>query len=100
MRWVDWKTPTWSKPRRTATIPVAADSDESVDARALADARPPGLTAVNVTLGYVAGPMEPFEHTIREIGRWDRILRRHPGDLIKVYTAADILQARAEHGSA
>ena len=81
----------------TAANPVAADSDESVDARALADARSSGLTAVNVTLGYVAGPMEPFEHTIREIGRWDRIVRRHPGDLLKVYTAADILQARAEH---
>jgi membrane dipeptidase len=65
-----------------------------VDARALRDAHASGLSAVNVTLGYVGGPEEPFEYTIRTIGEWDEILRANAGDLMKVYTAADILKAR------
>lgn len=38
-----------------------------VDERALRDAHASGITAVNVTLGYVAGPMEPFEYTVGSI---------------------------------
>jgi len=78
-----------------AAKPVAATRRSGVDERAVAEALASGLTAVNVTLGYVAGPMEPFEHTIREISTWDRIIRETPR-LIKVLTAADILQAQAE----
>jgi len=80
----------------TPTSPVAGDSDAEVDARALADAQASGLTAVNITLGFVAGPMEPFEYTIKGIGLWDRIIRHHPQQLLKVHTAADIVQARSE----
>ena len=78
-----------------AAKPVAATQRSGVDERAITEALASGLTAVNVTLGYVAGPMEPFEHTIREIGTWDRIIRETP-KLLKVYTAADILRAQAE----
>ncbi len=67
-----------------------------LEPRVLADARASGMTAVNVTLGYVAGDMEPFEHSIREIGRWDSRLRTHPSDLLKVLTAADIERAKRE----
>jgi membrane dipeptidase len=66
----------------------------NIDARTLRDAHASGLSAVNVTLGYVAGPDEPFEYTIRTIGTWDDILRNNPKDLLKVYSAADILAAR------
>jgi len=76
--------------------PVAATRATEVDERAIADSLASGLTAVNVTLGYVAGSMEPFEHTIREIGMWDRIVRENPR-LLKVYTTTDILRARIEH---
>jgi len=65
-----------------------------IDARTFRDAHASGLSAVNVTLGYVAGPDEPFEYTIRTIGTWDEVLRNNPKDLSKVYTAADILAAR------
>src|SRR5277367_1051974 len=65
-----------------------------IDARTFRDAHASGLSAVNVTLGYVAGPDEPFEYTIRTIGTWDDVLRNNPKDLSKVYTAADILAAR------
>ena len=63
----------------------------------IADARASGVTAINCTIGYVAGNMEPFEHSIKEIGLWDSRLRRHPDDLLKVLTAADILRAKAEN---
>ena len=68
----------------------------SLDPRVLDDARASGLTAVNVTLGHVAGEMEPFEHTVAEIGIWEARLRAHPDRLIKVLTAADILRAKRE----
>ncbi len=31
------------------------------------EARASGLTAVNITLGYVAGPDDPFEASVRDI---------------------------------
>ena len=69
----------------------------SVDERALKDALASGLNAVNITLGYVSGGMEPFEYTIAEIGLWDALLRTQSRRLLKVATAADLLRARAEH---
>jgi membrane dipeptidase len=65
-----------------------------IDARTIRDAHASGLSAVNVTLGYVAGPDEPFEYTIRTIGTWDGFVRENPNDVMKIYTAADILAAR------
>ncbi|WP_380875295.1 hypothetical protein ACFB49_04080 [Sphingomonas sp. DBB INV C78] len=67
-----------------------------LDARALADARASGQTAVNVTIGYVSGPDEPFEYSVREVAQWDKLVRDHPKDLLKVMSAADILRAKAE----
>ena len=49
---------------------------------------------MNITLGYVAGPEEPFEYTIRTIGVWDRIIRDRQSDLLKVNSASDIVRAR------
>jgi membrane dipeptidase len=65
-----------------------------IDERTLRDAHASGLCAVNVTLGYVAGPDEPFEYTIRTIGTWDQFVRAYPDDVLKVYNAVDILTAR------
>src|SRR3982751_5558472 len=65
--------------------------------RVIADARASGLTAVNVTMGYVSGNGEPFEQTVREIARWDARLAGRPNDLIKVLSAADILRAAREN---
>jgi membrane dipeptidase len=64
--------------------------------RVIRDARASGLTAVNVTMGYVAGDEEPFEQTVREIARWEARLRSRPADLLKVLEAADILRAKRE----
>jgi membrane dipeptidase len=65
-----------------------------IDDRTLRDAHASGLSAVNVTLGYVAGPDEPFEYTIRTIGTWDQFVRAYPDDVMKIYNAVDILTAR------
>lgn len=74
-----------------------ADTDApDVDARAIADAKAAGLTAVNITLGYVAGPAEPYDYTLKTIREWNAILAAHPHELIKVVRAADILRARDE----
>jgi membrane dipeptidase len=76
--------------------PVAMDGVD-MDARTIADARASGLTAVNVTLGYVGGPQEPYEETIRTIAMWDDVLRSRPNDLLRVEKAGDILRAKSEN---
>jgi len=73
-----------------------AEHSHVVTARILADAHASGEAAVNITLGYVAGPAEPFESTLADIGGWDAALKAHPKDLIKVLTAADIVRAKAQ----
>jgi len=88
----DLENPNLELTRPQGDNPVARTMPD-VDARALSDAHAAGLDAVNVTLGYVGGPDEPFEYTIRTIGEWDEILRAHPKDVLKVYSAADIVKA-------
>lgn len=76
---------------------LQATSDEIVvDERTLADAKASGLTAVNITLGYVMGDLPPYEHTLHEIEVWDSIIGEHPRDLLKVLTADDIVRAGSE----
>ncbi|HTU12344.1 MAG TPA: membrane dipeptidase [Allosphingosinicella sp.] len=72
------------------------ETDEPLSPRVLADARASGMNAVNLTLGYVAGDMAPFEYSVREIGRWNARLRAYADRLSPVFTAADLLRARAE----
>lgn len=67
-----------------------------LDERALREAHESGLTAVNITLGYVAGNMDPFEHTIRSIAEWEARIRLQSAHLLKVYTADDIVRAKRE----
>jgi len=71
-------------------------SASSVGPRALQDALASSMTAVNATIGYVAGPMDPFEHSVREIAIWNQLIRNHPDELLKVWSADDILRAKQE----
>ncbi|HVU22810.1 MAG TPA: membrane dipeptidase [Opitutus sp.] len=80
----------------SAVNPVGSTQPNGVTERVIRESLASGLTAVNVTLGYVAGAMEPFEYTVREIGAWDRIVRDHAEQLLKIHTSADIVRARAE----
>ncbi|HEY5722790.1 MAG TPA: membrane dipeptidase [Allosphingosinicella sp.] len=68
----------------------------SIEKRVIDDIRASGCDAINITLGYVAGPDEPFEATVADIGKWDARIRNHPRDLLKILAAADILRARDE----
>ena len=64
--------------------------------RVLAEAKASGLTAVNCTLGYVAGPGDPFEKSVRNVAWFDATVRSHPNDLLRILSAADIRRAKAE----
>ena len=71
-------------------LPAATDADaadvdtlgyisgtRSIDARALADARSAGLSAVNITLGHVAGSGDAFCETVRDITGWNAFIADH-----------------------
>lgn len=81
------------KPGEDGGAPVGS-SYEHLDERAIRDLRASGTTAINVTIGHVSGPDEPFEYTVAEIAAWNRIIERHADALLKVRAAADILAAR------
>lgn len=76
---------------------VYLDGARGVDARSLADARSAGLSAVNITLGHVAGSGDPFCETVRDISGWNAFIAQHPGALRRVLGVADIAAA-AEAG--
>jgi membrane dipeptidase len=67
-----------------------------IDQRALIDARRSGLHVVNSTIGWVAGPGEPFEFSVRETASTLLQIRNQPRDLSLILTAGDIERARAE----
>ena len=71
-----------------------------LEPRVLRDAHASGLTAVNVTLGYVSGDQEPFEQSVREMAQMDAWLREAARDVLKVYTADDICAPAPKAGSA
>src|SRR5580693_3526797 len=54
--------------------------------RVLAEAHASGLTAVNITLGYVSGSDDPFEASVRDIAATDALVRQHVRDLMKILT--------------
>jgi len=64
--------------------------------RVLAEAHASGLTAINVTLGYVSGEEDPFELSVRDIAATDALVRKHARDVLKIYTASDIRRAAQE----
>ena len=68
-----------------------------IDARSLADARSARLSAVNITLGHVAGSGDAFCETVRDITGWNAFVARHAGTLRRVLSVAD-LDAAAEAG--
>ncbi len=69
----------------------------SVDTRAIDDTHASGTTAINATLGYVAGPEEPYEYTINDIAEWNAIIRKYQNDLLKVWSATDIIRAKRQN---
>lgn len=74
---------------------VQSTADWVTDA-AIADTLAAGVTAVNQTVGHVAGDVDPFEFTMVDIEKWDRVVRDHPDRLLHVRGVADIERARGE----
>ncbi|WP_262690518.1 dipeptidase [Kordiimonas aestuarii] len=74
--------------------PVAGMKGLALDPRALDEAVASGTTAINLTLGYVAGPMDPFDYSVAEIAKWNQRIRLHGDHLLKVWSTADILRAK------
>ena len=75
---------------------AARKAASSVAGRALEDALASGMTAVNATIGYTAGPMDPFEASVRDIAVWNLLIKSHPDKLLKVWSADDILTAKKQ----
>ncbi|HEX7854873.1 MAG TPA: membrane dipeptidase [Sphingobium sp.] len=65
--------------------------------RVIADAKASGITAMNVTIGYVSGPDDPFVSTVDDLAAADETIRRHTDVLLKVWTADDILRAQRDN---
>ena len=59
----------------------------SIDSRAIKDTHESGTTAINATLGYVAGAGEPYEYTINDIAEWNSIILQYPNDFLKIWKA-------------
>lgn len=78
-------------------LPPSAVDVPSIAERVLADAHASGVTAMNVTIGYVYGDGDPFEESVRAVGQWDVLIAAHARDLVKVLTAEDIRRAKAEN---
>jgi len=76
---------------------IQMDQNRSYSQRIIDDARAAGVIALNDTLGYVSGPDDPFESTVKDIARTDARIRSRPADLIKILSVADILRARDEN---
>jgi membrane dipeptidase len=72
-----------------------ASGARSIDARALADARSAGLSAVNITLGHVAGTADAFCETVRDITGWNAFVAQHAHSLRRVLDVSDIAAAAA-----
>ncbi len=66
-----------------------------IDGRAIGDARQSGMNAVNVTIGHVAGPDEPFEMSVREVAETLTQIRNQAQELRLVLKAADMERAKA-----
>jgi membrane dipeptidase len=93
---LDDPNPTPEQAQPTQSSPISDPQPREFTSRVLQDARASGLSAVNLTLGYVAGSEEPFEYTVRDVARMDVIVRRQSKDVLKVLTTADILRAQSE----
>jgi membrane dipeptidase len=71
------------------------DGEAMLSPRVLDDARASGVTAINCTLGYVAGPDDPFESTVADIAWYDARIARRPDRLMRITTVADFAAAKA-----
>lgn len=73
-----------------------AEPYAALSAKALADVRSSGLTAINVTVSGVGSYTTNPDETIRNIAYWNAQIAAHPDMLSLVRTAADLERAQRE----
>ncbi len=66
-----------------------------LSARAIADAKASGLTAVNLTVNQVGNGPGRFEETVKSIAWCERQLQRYPETLVKVLKSSDLRAAKS-----
>jgi membrane dipeptidase len=71
-----------------------AKPDSPLSAKALADVRASGLTAVNLTVSGVGSYAKDYDTTVRNIARWSAEIAAHPEVLLLVRKTADISEAK------
>lgn len=71
-------------------------NDFGIDQRSMADAKASGLSAFNMTIGYVFGDGDPYQKSVDEVREWTAFIQRKSADLLLVRGAADIRRAQAE----
>jgi membrane dipeptidase len=74
---------------------TGAPEGAPLSARALADARASGVTAVNVTVCEVGNGSDRFEKAVAEIASVERELSEHPDLFLKVQRASDLTLAKS-----
>src|SRR5689334_25305004 len=62
----------------------------NIDDRAIRDAHASGVTAINITLGYVFGDKDPHPFTLETLDQWDKVMAGSPQDLVLIRKAGDI----------
>lgn len=72
------------------------DSIPQYSKRTFDDLKASGMTATNLTLGYVFGDRDPFEESVQNIGEWDVRIREYDQHLVKVLDSRDIVRAQSE----
>jgi membrane dipeptidase len=70
------------------------DAEFGIDARSMADAKASGLTAFNMTIGYVFGDGDPYQKSLADVRAWNAYIDKRADSLLLVRTGADILRAR------
>jgi membrane dipeptidase len=73
----------------------SAENDAPLSARAIADIRSSGLTAVVVTVGDVGNGPGRFEKAVKLIAGMEREIATHPDVFVKVLRGGDLATAKA-----
>jgi membrane dipeptidase len=69
--------------------------DDSLSAKALADVKASGVTAVNLTVNSVGNGPRKFEETVAGIAAAEQMIATSPDHFMKVLTGADLKSAKA-----
>ena len=93
--------PTWAPYNKVTVIDALGGPGSSgfgdrvpLTASDIADIKASGITAVNVTVGGVGSYTKDFEETLRNIAFWEEQTTAHPDALMKIKSAADLIEAK------